>query len=89
MSYDLDVTNSTATDPPDDTQLENRGSDTISSPDQASISTLSGPRSICRFPLMALPAELRIMIAEYALYEPAGLFQVWKRFGAGSRVATL
>jgi hypothetical protein len=37
-------------------------------------------RTSYRFPLLGLPAELRIMIANYALRVPNGLKWVWKNF---------
>jgi hypothetical protein len=38
---------------------------------------------------MELPAELRIMIAKYALYLPGGLSWLWTNYRKGPRVATL
>lgn len=33
-------------------------------------------QTVCRYPFMELPAELRIMIAKYALYVPEGLTSI-------------
>jgi hypothetical protein len=38
---------------------------------------------------MELPAELRVMIARYALYVPGGLSWLWTNYRKGPRVATL
>jgi len=46
-------------------------------------------REVAYFPLMELPAELRIMTARYALHEPDGLAWVWTTYRKVRRVATL
>jgi len=44
---------------------------------------------VCRFPLMDLPAELRVMIATYVLYVPEGHEWTWTTYRRRRHVATL
>jgi len=45
-------------------------------------------RSVLQFPLLELPAELRIMIAKYAFHRSKGLIWEWECHRKGKRAAT-